>query len=81
MISPRLYSDDYSKKVHNFLTENKFQTLQKNPTDKYQKLLLKTLQQLNLIINKKQIKHLTQKKPQSLTLKAQIKLHEHDNQI
>ena len=30
-----IYSDDYSKKVHNFLTENKFQTLQKKPTDKY----------------------------------------------
>ena len=42
------------KKVHNFLTENKFQTLQKTPNDKYQKLLLKTLQQCNLIINKKQ---------------------------
>jgi hypothetical protein len=49
---------DYSKKVHDFLTKNKFQTLKKNPTNKYQKLLLKTLQQSNLIINKKQIKHL-----------------------
>jgi len=26
-----IYSDDFSKKVHNFLTENKFQTLKKNP--------------------------------------------------
>ena len=24
-----IYSDDYSKKIHNFLTENKFQTLKK----------------------------------------------------
>jgi hypothetical protein len=29
-----IYSDDYSNKVHVFLTENKFQTLQKTPIDK-----------------------------------------------
>jgi len=27
-------SDDYSNKVHAFLTEDKFQTLKKTPTDK-----------------------------------------------
>jgi hypothetical protein len=76
-----IYLDDYSKKVHNFLTENKFQTLQKTPTDKYQKLILKTLQQSNLIINKKQIKHLIQKNPKLPTLKAQLKMHKPDNPI
>jgi hypothetical protein len=29
------YSDDYSNKVHVFLPENNFQTLQKTPNDKY----------------------------------------------
>jgi len=70
-----IYSDDYTEKVHTFLTDNNFQSLQKKPTDKFQKLLAKTLQQCDLIINMKQIKHLIQKKPQSLTLRAQIKIH------
>jgi hypothetical protein len=72
-------SDDYSNKVHAFLTEDKFQTLQKNTNDKYQKLLLKTLQQSNLVINKKQIKHLMQKNPKLPTLKAQLKIHKPGN--
>ena len=38
-------SDEYSKKVHTFLTNNNFHSLQKDPTDKYQKLIQKTLQQ------------------------------------
>ena len=55
------YSDEYSKKGHTFLTENNFHALQKYPTDKEQKRLLKILQQCNIIIDKKQIKYLTQK--------------------
>jgi hypothetical protein len=76
-----IYSDDYSNKLHIFLTEHIFQTLQENPTDKYQKLLLKTLQQSHLIINKKQIKHLIQKNPKPPTTKAQLKMHKPDNPI
>jgi galactose-1-phosphate uridylyltransferase len=53
-----IYSDDNTEKVHTFLIDNSFQILQKDPTDRFQKLLAKTLQQCNLIINKKQIKHL-----------------------
>jgi hypothetical protein len=74
-------SDKYSKKVHTFLTENNFHTIKKIPTDKDQKQLLKILQQCNLIIDKKQIKYLMQKKPQPPTLKAQIKLHKLGNPI
>jgi len=33
-----LYTDEYNKKVHNFLIEKNFQKLQKDPTDKYQNL-------------------------------------------
>ena len=54
-----------TKKDHNFLNENKFQKFQKDPTDKYQKLVTKTLQHRDLIINKKQKNYLTQKKPQT----------------
>ena len=53
--------------VNNFLKENNFQKLQNDPTDKYQKLITKNLQHSDLIINKKQKKYLTQKKPQPPT--------------
>ena len=36
---------------------------------------MKTLQQSDLIINKKEIKHLMQKNPKTPTLKAQLKIH------
>jgi hypothetical protein len=68
-------TDEYTKKVESFLTENDFHTLQNNPTNKDQKLLHKILQQCNLLIDKKQIKFLMQKNPLPPTLKAQIKLH------
>jgi len=42
---------------------------------------LKTLQQSNLIINKKLIKHLIQKNPKPHALKAQLKMHKPDNPI
>jgi hypothetical protein len=65
--------------VHNFLKEN-FHTL-KNQTNRDHKQLLKTLQQSNIIIDKKIIKYLKQNKPQPPILKALIKLHELGNPI
>jgi len=67
-------SNEYSKKVHTFLTDN-FHLLQKDPTDKHQKLIQKTLQQCNLNIDKQKIKYLNQKKPLPPTVKAHLKLH------
>jgi hypothetical protein len=64
-----------AKKVYNFLNDNSFQKLQKDPTDKYQKLITKTLLHSDLVVNKKQKQFLTQKKPQTPELRAQIKLH------
>jgi hypothetical protein len=55
-------TDEYTKKVHDFLTENNFHTLPKDPTNRDHKLL-KILQQSNLVIDKKRIKQLTQKEP------------------
>jgi hypothetical protein len=52
--------------------------LQKDPTDRYQKLIQKTLQQCNLIIDKYKIKYVNQKKPSPPTMKAQLKLHKHN---
>jgi len=61
--------------VQSFLTDNNFNTLAKDPTKKFQKLINKTLQESNLIIDKRQIKHLTQTKAAPPKLKAQLKLH------
>jgi hypothetical protein len=70
-----IYTDDYNKKVHDFLDNNNFQKLPKDLTNKYQKLISMNIQRCDLIIPKNQTKHLTQRKPQPLLLKAQIKIH------
>jgi len=67
-------TDEYTKKVHNFLTENNFHTLQNDPTNRDHKLLKKILQQCNLVIDKKQIKFLTQKKPTTAHTKSPDKI-------
>jgi hypothetical protein len=64
-----LNSDEYSEKVPIFLAANNFSTLTKHPTDKLRK------EKCNLIIDKRQIKFLTQKKTSPPSLKAQPKLH------
>jgi hypothetical protein len=71
-------SKEYSEKMHSFLTANNFNILTKEPTEKFHKLIHKTMQESNLIIDKKQIKSLTQKKASPRTLKAQLKLHKAD---
>jgi hypothetical protein len=58
-----IHTQDYTNKVYTFLTENNFSTIPQDPTKKDQATILKTLQQCDHIINKNQIKHLTQKKP------------------
>ena len=74
-------TDEYNTKVQNFLRENNFHTLQKDPTEKDHITLQKILQQSNLIIDKKMIKFGTQKTPQPPKLNAQIKLHKPGNPI
>jgi hypothetical protein len=58
-----MYTQDYTNKVHTFLSENNFHILPNNPTDKDQKAIHKTLQKCDKIVDKKHIKYLTQKKP------------------
>jgi hypothetical protein len=57
-----MYTNDYSDKINRFLTDNNFQLMPKDPTKKYQQQLTKTLHNSNHIIQKNQIKYLTQKK-------------------
>jgi hypothetical protein len=63
-------TNDYNKKIHDFLTNNNFQKLQKDPTSKYQQHITKASQHSNLIVLKNQIIHLIQKKTQIALLKG-----------
>ena len=56
-----IYSKEYSEKVHYFFMANNFNTLAKEPTEKFQKLIHNVARK-NLIMDKRQIKHMTQTK-------------------
>jgi hypothetical protein len=71
-------SNEYLDKVNSFLRTNNFNTLTKDPTEQFQKSTHKAMQDCNLIIEKRQIRHLIQKKPAPPNLKAQLKLHKAD---
>jgi len=68
-------TDTYVYKERAFLAVSHFPNIYKDPTEKYQKLIHKTLQQYNKIIHKHKIKYLNQKKPSRPTLKVELKLH------
>ena len=70
-----IYKEQYTNKIHNFLTENNIQPLHKNPINKDHKHIQEILQQNNLIFNKRQVKYLLKKNPTPSTLNAQLKLH------
>jgi len=76
-----IYITDYDTKVHNFITKNNYNTLPKDPTNKYQQLITTTLKQCSSIIDKPHARYVTQRQPQPPTLKAQIKLHKPDQPI
>jgi hypothetical protein len=67
-----VYKEDYTNKIHNFLTENNIQPPQKNLINKDSKHIQEIPQQNNPIFNKKQVKYLLQKNPTSPTLNAQL---------
>jgi hypothetical protein len=46
-------SKEYAKKVQSFLITNNFNTLNKDPTNKFQKLINKTIQECNSIADKR----------------------------
>jgi hypothetical protein len=73
-----IHSNEYSEKVNSFLLANNFNTRTKDTNEKFQKSIHKTMQDCNLIIVKRQIKHLIQKKPAPPNLTAQLKLHKSD---
>jgi len=75
------YKQDCHNKVHTFLTNNNFQAIPKNPTNKYQKQTTQTIKQCYLVFNKEQNKYITVRNQKPPTLKAQIKLHKDGNPI
>jgi len=72
MITPKKYITSCWKQIPD---------TSKKPNWQIPKTIIENTTQCNLIINKKQIKHLMQKKPQPPTLKAQLKLHKPGNPI
>jgi hypothetical protein len=66
---------EYSDKVHSFITANNFNTLNKDPANKFQKSIHKIVKECSSVIDKRQGQFLIQKKPSAPDLKAQLKLH------
>jgi len=56
-----IYTQDYNDKVHTFLSDNNCCTVHKDPTNHNHRTIQKTLQHCDKMIDKKQIKFLTQK--------------------
>jgi len=61
---------EYSEKVHSFFTANNFNTLNKDPTNKFQKAVHKIMKECSSVMDKRQRKFLIQKKPSAPVLKA-----------
>jgi len=76
-----IYVQDYNDKVSEFLSSNNFRTIPEDPTNHDHKTILRTLQHCDSIIDRKQIKFLTQKHPSPPTLSALLKLHKPNNPI
>jgi len=69
------YKEQYTNKIHNFITENNIQPLHKNPINKDHKHIQEILQQNNLIFNKNKSNPYFKRNPTPPTLNAQLKLH------
>ena len=54
-----IYITDYGTKVHIFITKNNYNTLPKDPTNKYQQLITTTLNAAPLLTNTRSICHPT----------------------
>ena len=56
-------------------TAHNFNTLNKDPTNKFQKSIHKIVKECSSVIDKRQRQFIKQKKPSAPVLKAQLKLH------
>lgn len=67
--------DLYKWKVTDFVQENHYEQLHKDPTESYHKQTQKAIQDSNALIDKQRRKYPAQIKPQAPKLNAQIKIH------
>ena len=56
-------TNEYDNKINQFLHDNNFHTLHKDPTNKYQKQIINIVQTSNKLIDKHNKKYLTQINP------------------
>ena len=68
-----VYKQEYNNKVHTFLTDNKFQAIPNNPTNKYQKQITQAIKQSNLIFNKEKSQTPNPMKPSATHTKSPTK--------
>jgi len=69
------------EKVSHFLQDDNTQQLKADPTDKYQKQILKAIQKCKLLINKKSHRYLTNIQPKAPKLNAYIKTYKESMSI
>ena len=70
-----IHDDLYNEKINNFLTDNNFTQLRKDPTKKFQKDMINITQHCRLIIDNNRSRHLIQMNPSAPNLNALIKTH------
>ena len=73
--------DILSKKVDTFIKDNNIKQINKDPTEKYQRIIQQTLQKSNLIIEKQNQKYLMNIKPAPPKLNVYIKTHKENEPI
>jgi hypothetical protein len=71
----------YRHKVFDFLQDNHYIKLQKDPTDLYHNHTQKAMQDCNLIIDTRKKRYLTQIKTSAPKINALLKLHKDDEPI
>jgi hypothetical protein len=76
-----LTEEEYKQKVKNFIHNNQFTRINKDPTQQYQKIIKQTLRQCNNIIQKEHTWKYTNMNPSAPNLHATIKLHKHNTPI
>jgi hypothetical protein len=73
-----IQNDDFNNNINSFLTNNNFNTLERDRSDKYNKEIQSIIQNHNILIDKQKAKYLTQLNPTSPILKARLKIHKND---
>jgi hypothetical protein len=68
-----IHKDTLKNKIDSFIEENQIIPLDKDRTESFQKHIQQTIHKCNIIIDKKQQKHLIQIKPTATNIKALIK--------